>query len=120
MPGEIELQDEPADLVEAEARVHEACALLMRGDAQGVEEAGVQFERTIGILSGRHPSTGDLPRRMALHKSIQRAERLMAAAGRWVEHRRSVLLPDETAPTCYGANGKTVTAPTSGSMTLQG
>ena len=122
MPNEVASRDEPNGLEEAESRIRGACALLGRGDAEGMEEAGAQFQKLVQIVSAWHGDfmAGPSPRRIELHKSIQRAGRLLEAAGHWCEHRRNLLLHDETTPPCYGANGRSVVAPMAASTTLRG
>ena len=129
MPAEVALRNEPAasgiaasGIEEAEAHLSEACTLLVRGDPAGIEQAGEQFRNAIEILTGwqRQPSGGNSPRRLGLHRSVERAGRLLEAAGRWRRHRRSLLAPEASTPPCYGADGRTVAAPTAGSTMLQG
>jgi hypothetical protein len=123
MPGEPALRND-ADgngLEEAEAEVREACTLLERGDAAGIEQAAGRLRNAIEIFTGwpRQPAGTPSPRRLELHRSVQRAGSLMEAIRRWCGHRRGILFPEETTPPCYGANGRPVAAPRAGSMTLQ-
>jgi hypothetical protein len=108
-------------LAQAEAHLNDALALLVRGDAAGMEQAGGQFRKAVEVLAGWPPhSSAPSPRRLELHKSVMRAGRLLDAAGRWCQHRRNMLFPEETTPPSYGADGKTVPAPVAGSTTLRG
>jgi hypothetical protein len=129
MAGEVAARNEPAErgrgaggIAEAETHVNEACALLVRGDPAGMEQAAGELRNAIEIFAGwpGQPAGAPSPRRFELHRSVERAGRLLDAAGRWCRHRRSVLFPEETTPPSYGSDGRAVAAPVAGSMTLHG
>jgi hypothetical protein len=124
MPGEVALGSEPpaSGIEEAEARVNEACALLVRGDPAGIVQAGGQLHKAIEIFTGwqRQPFGTHSPRRLDMHRSVQCAGSLLEAVGRWLDHRRCMLFPEETTTPCYGSDGRAVAAKMAGSMTLQG
>jgi len=107
---------------EAEACIHEACAVLVRADPACVEQAGGQFRKAIEIFTGwrGQPPAAQSPRRLELHRAVQRAGRLLEGIERWRQHRRAMLFPEEAAPPCYGVDGRAVVVPASGSMALQG
>ena len=109
-----------AGIEEAEACVQDACSLLVGADVAGVERAGFRLARAVEIFSGWVPGTEPSTRRLELHRSVQRAGRLLEAIGRWCEYRRSVLFPEQTTPPCYGADGRTLSPPNPTSVTLQG
>lgn len=108
-------------LAEAQARMGEVCRLLIRGDLTGMEEARGHVQHAIEILSGWRPVEGaPTPRRNQLHRSVERAGRLMESVGQWCQHRRVVLFPDEATPPCYGADGRAVVGTIAGSTALRG
>jgi len=108
-------------LAEAEEYVAEACALLVRADLSSIELAAGHLSRAADVLSGPG-KTGETAsrRRKALHQSIQRAGELLDALGRWCEHRRMVLFPEEGMPACYGADGRETPAVAADTLALEG
>lgn len=124
MPGEVVLWNDPADsgLDEAEACVQQACTRLVRGNPSDIEGAAAHLRQAIAIFTGwqRQPAAKPSLRRLELHKSVQRAGRLIEAIGGWCRHRRCVLFPEEATPRCYGSDGRAVAAPVAGTMTLRG
>jgi len=107
---------------QALAQVNAACASLLRGDAAALVEAGREFEAAVAAV---HQACGAA--RLApmapwsdFHCAVQRAGQLLGAIGKWQRHRSAVLFPQQTSPCGYGANGRPLSAPAAGSLTLEG
>jgi len=103
----------------AEECVRRACTALMRGNVTDLQQAGAHLARAVEIFSGWTPSIKPSLHRLRLHESIQTAGRLLEAVGRWCDLRRRALLPEQT-PSCYGPDGRKVTAPAGATTTFHG
>ena len=112
----------PDVFVEAEARVKEACVLLIRGDVTAVAQAAACLESATEILKrcpGAVPGAPS-PRRLALHRAVQRAGKLLQAIGQWCEYRRGLIFPEEDVAPCYGSDGRERSGPAARSVAVEG
>jgi len=107
---------------DALAQVNAACALLVRGDSASIVEAGRAFEAAVADVdqSGGAARQTPMVPRSDFHRAVERAGQLLGAIGRWQRHRHAVLFPEQTGPCGYGANGRALSAPAAGSLTLEG
>jgi hypothetical protein len=104
------------------AQVNGACASLLRGDAAALVEAGRAFEAAVAAVdqSGGAARQAPMVPWSDFHRAVERAGQLLGAIGRWQRHRHAVLFADQTGPSGYGANGRALSAPAAGSLTLEG
>jgi len=100
-------------------QVNAACALLVRADAASLVDAGHAFEAA--IAAARESSGGQRKVPWSdFHRAVGRAGRLLGSIGEWQRHRHAVLFPENAPPDGYSSNGRALSPPAGGSMTLEG